>query len=262
MLKTQNAIAKNEHYKTELISLLKDCASISENEINKMEYRGSAFIKLLTKYDECKGIKSGEVSSTEKIKLLFGIVAATDYSKLKIKNGAGRDATISSTGNFALGMSMAIRLPRNNGSSSFNIELLYRKYQFKNQSETIEGPDLSYTHNNKFEGSYLKNNIMYRYQFTLTKLKPFLNIGISQAFKLTDIDKTTTEKRFYSSISTYEDPFTSPERGYEQGINFGAGINVNKINIELRAETTNGFSSLQATKTSINSLYLNLNYIF
>ncbi|HTM99609.1 MAG TPA: hypothetical protein VL088_12730, partial [Pedobacter sp.] len=113
-----------------------------------------------------------------------------------------------------------------------------------------------------FVGNYAKVNFMYRYQFTAVKLKPFLNVGFSEAFKFSDIDRSTTEKKSYTAITTYKDPFILKEKSHEEGINLGVGINISKINIELRAESTNGYSHILNAKTSINSLFLNLNYIF
>lgn len=261
LLKEKNNMVRNDQYKNQLSDLLKTCTKITNTEIESLKYRSSELVRILRKYDECNGLKSNATLKPEGIKLVFGFVIATDLSNLKIKSDQ-LDLKMNSAGNIAPGFSLTFKLPRNNKSSLFNFELLYRKYQFESKENKILDDNQHYKYHYKFTGNYIKSNIMYRHQWTLVKLQPFVNLGISQAFKLSDIDKSTTEKRFYSDFSNYADPIFTDERSYEQGINIGLGINMNKVNLELRAETTNGFSSIIKTNTSINSLFLNLNYLF
>lgn len=261
LIEAKNTVTSNNQYKNQLSDLLKTCTQITITEINNLKYRGNELVKLLKKYDECNGLKSEEIATPENIKVGFGMIVATDFSNLSVKSDRQNFKT-NSAGNFAVGFSFALKLPRNNRSSSFNLELLYRKYQFENNTENIIHDEYYYKYHYKFTGNYIKSNIMYRYQWNLAKLKPFINLGISQALALSTIDRSTTEKKFYSDISNYEDPIFPYERRHEQGINLGLGMNIYKVNIELRAETTNGFSPITRLKTSVNSLFLNLNYLF
>lgn len=257
----QKTVLQNEEYKATLQNFLQDCSSISDNDIKTLNYNEKLLIKILKKYDQCKSVISTHSVTEEKAKFVFGIVVATDVSNLNVE-GFNKEISPTSAGNFAIGGSIAFKLPRNNESSSFNLELLYRKYKFDTRIEEIKSAEEYYKYHYVFSGNYIKTNIMYRYQWTKVKLKPFLNLGISQAFKLSKIDKSSTERRFYSTTQQTEEPLFADERGYEQGLNFGAGIALGKINFELRAETTNGFADYIGSKTAINSLFLNLNYTF
>jgi hypothetical protein len=258
----RNTVVKNEHYKAQLTDLFKDCSKITEKDISGLSYGEPELIKIFKKYAECTGSTSNQSVISDKATTVFGLVLATDISKFKIKSTTFRNVDISSSGNFAVGISMAIILPRNNKSSSFNAELLYRKYKFENTTNEAPSTGLSYQYNNIFDGSYAKLNLMYRYQWTTSSLKPFLNIGFSQGYALSKIDKSRTQKTFFTTVTEYDDPIITSERKYEQGLILGFGLNVKKVNIELRAESTTGFSAIPKTKTSINTLGLNLNYQF
>jgi len=255
-------IAKNEQFKNQLANFLKNCPKITELEILNLVYGNQALIKILKKYDECTNVRSEENLTKEGTKLSFGAVLASDIARLSMKRDNRPESAITSAGNFAVGLSMELKLPRNNRSSSFNIEALYRRYKFEERVDNFISNDEYFKYHRYFVGNYAKVNFMYRYQFTAVKLKPFLNVGFSEAFKFSDIDRSTTEKKSYTAITTYKDPFILKEKSHEEGVNLGAGINISKINIELRAESTNGYSHILNAKTSINSLFLNLNYIF
>ncbi len=254
-------IKKNEEFKNQLANLFKACDKITEAEILDLTYSEQALVKILKKYDQCTNVKSEHLQATEKAKLSLAGILASDITRLKISKSNGREADMTSLGNFAIGIAIELKLPRNNRSSSFNIEVLYRRYKFEERVDYIVDNEYHFKHHNYLVGNYAKSNFMYRYQLTLVKLKPFLNVGLSHAFKLSKIDRSTTEKKSSTGVYHYKDPFLLDERGHEQGINLGIGVNINKINIELRAESTNGYSPFQNAKVSVNSLFLNLNYI-
>ena len=263
---TSNKIANsNNYFRIQLSDLLKSCTGISQEEINRLSYKKTDLIEILTKYDKCLGKTSYLSQKSEKVKLTFGAVVGIDYSKLLITNAISsnsKDLDLSSGTNFAAGLSLSLNLARSNRKHAVVFELLYRKYSFKGSYDDIKSNEEYFLNKYKFDGNYAKINSMYRYQFTPSKISPFINAGISNAFKLSKIDKSTTDKKFYSTTTSYANPIFKEEAGYEFGLNLGFGILYNKISLELRGEYTNGFSPYPYTKTSLKSAYLNLGYSF
>ncbi|RZL46583.1 MAG: PorT family protein [Pedobacter sp.] len=255
-------VVNNEQYKAQLTKLLKDCNLIKPEDITNLPYSSSDIVKLLVDYDKCKGNASAVNETKDDGKVVFGVIAGVDIARFKFVPYQGLEVTLNSTGNFAIGGTVQICLPRTNRASSFVFELLYRQYKFDETISYTAGANESYVSHYAINGKYVRLNTMFRYQFTQSKLKPFFNLGVSNAFKIGEIDKTTTRKTFFSTVIDYEDPLFAEERGYEQGINLGVGIGIKKLSVELRAETTNGFSSTQVSRTGISALFLNLGYTF
>lgn len=260
--KSKNTIMSSDRYKIQLINLLKNCSTIRETTINNTNYNMIDLIKLLKTYDKCMGVNHTQAAVQESAKVVFGGILATDFSTISAVNGKYRDETISSAGNFAVGVSISLKSPRNYGSSSIQIELLYRRYKFESNSVAEYSSQEYRKYHNKLVGNYAKMNLMYRYQLMLNKLKPFINVGVTQGYKLSDIDKGTTERTYFGTVTNYKEPIFTKERKFETGANLGFGINLNKINIELRGEATRGFAQLNDDRSPIKSLYLNLNYLF
>lgn len=260
--RSKNTIISSDRYKIQLINLLKSCSMIKETTINNTNYNMIDLIKLLKTYDKCMGVDHTQAAVQKSAKVVFGGILATDFSTISAVNGKYRDETINSVGNFAMGISMSIKSPRNYGSSSIQVELLYRRYKFESNSSAEYSSQEYRKYHNKLVGNYAKMNLMYRYQLMLSKLKPFINIGLTQGYKLSDIDKGTTERTYFGTVTNYKEPIFVKERKFETGANLGFGINLNKINIELRGEATRGFAQLQDDKSAIKSLFLNLNYLF
>lgn len=254
-------IAYNESFKNQLAKIFEDCTSIATGEVERINYREQELTAMISRYNSCKSPNAVSiVRNTQNAPINFGVVGGVSYSSLNLSYL--NNINFKASTDFTAGISMLATLPRTAEKAGIYIDLLYRHFKFNEDYLTTISSNQYTTDHFNFEGSYVKLNLLFRYTFAQSKAKPFINIGVSNAIALSDVDRSTRTNVFYTTNETVPQKLFDKVRKHEQGLVMGIGTTFNKIGIELRGETANGFSSVSTVKTAINTGYLLVHYQF
>ncbi len=265
----EKSIYTLDKYKIFLPGIMSDCPSM-EPAIKNADFTKSSLSGLVNRYNKCINPQSVDYTAREtKTKFRFGIIAGPSLVKLKFE--AEESIPIGSTDfnnawTYSLGGAMKIILPYLNGSLIIYNDFIYQPFSVEDSVRIYNIlPHDSY--NNyffSFRMGYLKLNTMFRYQYPRWKIKPFINIGISQSYAIIDENSLITEMVIPNpnTVETTYGVALEETRKYEFGVLAGAGAVYHGFGLELRYETANGMSPYVSKPSSVNSFSLMLSYTF
>lgn len=261
----KSMIERVERYKGQLIYYFADCPKIKD-KISYTVYNSKGMIKLFEEYNKCKNAESTFLKKYEKTVMKVGVTGGLSITALNMHQGFEDRYSlmmIYPEFNYAyspvIGLSLNIVLPRSRDKWSLYNELLFKSYDVQSSFRSFYMNENYYgTVNLSLGGTYLKLSNMVRYQVPFKKVKPFVNVGFSNAIAIALVNHRSSEDVYYSN-HTIETGLAAPNpRGHEIGLTGGAGVQVRKFSAELRYETGNGMAKDVITK----NIYFLIGYQF
>lgn len=260
---TKAIIRYNSEYKNQLMTLLASPA-ITVEKVNGTPYTKYAIIRILKDYNAQNTQQAAVYEyKEEKAVCHFGIFAGLNLTSLKLKTSSMNMAFHKSFG-VNLGLSLNIVFPNTQKKWSLYNALFFSGYNmyadsyydFYENSNWYKRVSMA-----TIKMSYIKLATAIRYQ-NQSKLKPFFHLGFVNSYSVSSSASAIYETRFYSSYSNQAFPLFEDLRKYEQSLFTGAGLYFKKIEIELRYERGNGFSTLANANSITNYFYTFLSYSF
>jgi hypothetical protein len=256
-----SVVQENPLYKGQLAFLFDDCPEISK-KAQQVSFGLNRIKQIVVDYNACKGVEV-YVRKNERGKNEVGIIAGMTLTTHKILglNEYLTQPTYDPELSPAFGLFLNHIFPRKHGFYSWYNELLYKTIHVESEYFEQDLYDVHYA--NFTDLSMIKANTGVRFRFDKSRFRPFLQLGITGSF-LTKADFYTTVTRYDQSGKFYDvSQITFGTRPFEFGLNIGVGLPVHKnINIEVRAERTEGYSNAIAQKPTVTNYYLMASYIF
>ncbi|RAJ04185.1 hypothetical protein LX64_03063 [Chitinophaga skermanii] len=241
----QDAIQTLPYYQTTLLEKMGNCVDV--NKINTIQYKETALINVVKKYQACKyGTATVQDIQDTRVKsgpLQFGVLAGYGSASFKYDLFDGK-ADSKNSGTPLVGAFMNIPLSRQYMKMSIVVEGLYRQVS----TEGTKTDMYSEVRDFKAGFSYAQLNALFRYMFpSKSSIKPLLFAGFGNSFVI-----STKENEYKRRVALNDNRdagtmFTGV-RNYEQSFIVGAGIMVKKFGVDVRYEGGNGFSSLNGTQ--------------
>ncbi len=261
-------VKENKKFIGQLTLSLSDCKDIS-GKINKVSYAARSLIKLLKAYDQCVGLSSEyEIEDQPGLRLKLGLLAGISVSTIRFNSNSPAHKSLVET-DFASslkptgGLALDMILPRNRQKWIFRNELVYSSVSFKD-TWTQEKPEANTKEEiyNHMEFSWLKLNSMLRFAYPVSSLRIFVNVGLSNAFVVDEINEKKRDWYVYEQHTVTEGKAITYTRSYEQSWLIGAGLKTEHFGFEMRYSKSNGISDVTALGSSISRMNFYVSYIF
>ncbi len=109
----------------------------------------------------------------------------------------------------------------------------------------------------------MKINNLIRYKYPIGTLFVFVNGGLSNGFVVKETNYKKEVSKFYTQRErVFEGLALDPSRTYEQGYIIGAGLQYNRLSLEIRLDNGNGISKNNGLTSSTKSYFVLLGYRF
>ena len=261
-------VVESNRYQQQLLVNMGDCPNIF-SAITTISFTGPSFSKLFETYNSCKNATATFVKKHEKVKcvpsLLLGatmteLVFRSDvnkYEQIELIQNANFKPSINVTG----GAAFNVLFPRNHQSWSLYNELLYTNYKATKTFDNNNDLDNPNTTTYILNLDYLKLTTLIRYQYPGKIIKPYFNIGVTNAYAINYQYKKMVIDALYGFHREYSEG-VMPIRKYEQGLTTGIGLAYKQYAVELRYERGNGISNAVGVDSRTNSYYCLLGYRF
>jgi hypothetical protein len=261
--------AENKKYLGQLAFYLKDCQSI-QSKMSGAKYNKKTLEELFRFYYECTQSRPLFQKKSEPFRIEKGFLGGTSTTSATFRTTDYffaplypylTDGEFSNSLNFSGGLFLEFISPRNNGRMSSYNELLFTSFNLKGQYVQNNSPGVVSTTTTKFDYSYLKLNTLLRYKFPAGRNFIFVNAGISNGYAISS--SNSTHKEITSSgtvVATQDGLAITNSRSYEFGLLGGLGFTRQKISLEGRYESSNGFSSTSGLGVTVSRIYFLLGY--
>lgn len=260
----KKVIMENKSYIGQLFLYLDECRTIT-SKIENTSYKVKSLSELFQYYYGCFPSNLTFLKNTNKLNTEVGMLVGASNTSLEFKSASFKElvnANYPRSTNFSTGIFLNINLSKDQKKWSIYNELLYSTYSVSGQyNEVMTAGNYrnSYT---SIGMTYFKLNNMIRYYYPVGKLNLFINGGISHGLALSELNyKIVRTKLYYMEREEISNALTSTKK-YEQGFLAGAGINYNKLSLELRYETSNGMSKYTALKSEVKRIFFLFGYRF
>ncbi|EPR65659.1 outer membrane beta-barrel protein [Cyclobacterium qasimii] len=254
---------ENLTYKRQLASYLGNCLHMIA-PLEGASYDSKSLENIFLKYYECTGGVPAFRKVREKVIVELGIVTGASSTSLSFYQTEGFEDLLSfnfpSTYDLVAGVFLDVLLPRNERKWSIYNELLYTSYTVSGSFQDITNENDYRNVEGKLGFGYLKVNNMLRYRYQLDNFKVFVNGGISNGFALSETNKKSTFRKFYTSETNDDGKILKETRSYEQGVIIGLGATKGRLTGEFRYERGNGMSAYTAFGVRVERYFLLLNY--
>lgn len=245
-------VRENAHFRDQIATIAASCKDLA-SIVYRLKYTRSDLQKFLVKYLKCTSPNTVvDEQKVEKIPAVFGVVFGGMYNDFYF---LGRDIEIVSdkySSNFSpvIGVSVDFGLARNHNRLHIVNELIYKEYKTAAVFSANYGNGYRYDYDTRFKFSYLQVNSLVRYLFSKNSaVKPYLNLGIGNAFMLVEQENKRIAFDSFSGTTTILDPFYSLKK-YEFILMGGTGIATKKLSLELRYSNC-GYSFIHLTSSSV-----------
>ncbi len=264
---SQTQIGYNEQFKGQLINHLTNCKQINFESINTIKFKSDALINLFTDYNNCfENQQASYIYKAEKSKVQFGLLLGGNLNTIQFKSSTDKINEVKLNQSIGLNLGLFINIPlsKTNNKWCFYNELLYSSYK-----HTGTGYNIYFNNPTWYKkvievgisATYIKLFTALQYQIQSYKLKPFIQLGISNGYAIQSKSNSNIESRFYST--TTEETIALIEfRKYEQSLFGGLGVNYKKVGCEVRYELGNGMSKISSLTSRTSNLYFLINYRF
>lgn len=234
-------------------------------KIEQARFVQEDFVTIVSEYNDlkCGNVVCQEVSKSKKIRVSPGIVAGmslsylvfdgwyTDFPEEKISYG--NDLS------YSIGISLQLILPWNQSSWIIYNDLQFTPVHYQCDPYTVQDETISRYYSivsGKVDMSYLKLSTMLRYQYPKWKVRPFLGVGMSNAFAVKSSSWKTEEIHHPPApVTTDEEPLLPDLRTYEVGLLASIGATYKWFGIEVRYNYTNGVSPYITLKSNSSYWY-------
>lgn len=227
---------------------LRNCPCVVKG-ISNLDYREKDLVNKVSEYNQCGEDENLNIKKERKLRFEFGIVAGGDNTTLKFISDYHKelnDINLKYKQGYVAGASLNLIWPRNRMKWSIYNELLYRsECIFKGEYEQVNNDSDKTKTIFSVGGSYIKLVTLLRYQLPFEKIRPYINIGLSNSFAVKHENSQIREITFYTSFRTDEGNFLDFFRKYEQGIIVGLGTYIGNFSGEIRYEMGNGMSEIE-----------------
>jgi hypothetical protein len=174
------------------------------------------------------------------------------YDLLKLEN-----FNVKGSGNFFGGIGFNFFIPRTYKRGEFLFESVY----FKEKAAGKDPTDSRYLPEIKIDVSYLKTNILGKYNFTTGKNSPYVVFGVPIGLVLSNksvriYNSTTGVPLSKPTIYPFLDKFFNSEFSLLTGL----GVKIGPINLDARYEFSGGFASAFGHKTNFRRFMLVAGY--
>lgn len=245
-----------DYYHEQLDLLFNDCQD-ARKRTAAAGYNEKALSNIFLHYNNCKGggvATQTIVRTATKNKVHFGIQVGFSQNTINFNGNHPLVAEGYKNDNSPL-LGVWLDVPFSRGMRDFSLHsgLTYKSVKTDWQGANSSG---RYTER-KFDFSYVQLDLLFRYTYPKGKWHPFVNIGVAGAAAL---KATTEQKVVYSPTDTDIKPAIDGPRKLEQSLIFGAGLEYNRFQLELRHARSNGFSSYSSLKVSVVSYQAMLKY--
>ncbi|MEL6673571.1 MAG: hypothetical protein AAFR61_15310 [Bacteroidota bacterium] len=175
----------------------------------------------------------------------FGVCVGGALTSLKLISSSSLDyeitgVTFSPSLSPVGGLFYQYVVPKNKGSWAFYNEVGYYGIQAKGQLDTVFSASLQRTYDVEVNYRYLKINNAARYAYPVGGLHIFGQFGICTGLALTTEYINNVTINFLGNVRTEDANFTVREAKVDYGLFSGAGIQKDKLFLELRYERGTG----------------------
>lgn len=255
------------HYRKKLAANFRACSTLF-SQIQQTRLKGSALINTVAAYNRC--VNQDEpfyVQPLARSRFTGGVVAGLNYAALKLTGFSywnNPEGFTSSTQPQA-GVYGNLTLPRVNEKLSLQGELLVTKNKFTANFTQAGNFGRVNHYDLLFDLTYVKAPVQVRYTFPVGRNRPFLNVGVMNGYavgvKQESVMNSTLGSTSYNETKPAVENFRKYSQGFTGGFGWQFARRENKVMLlELRYESSNGFSNATAVKSAINSIYLNFGY--
>ena len=255
-------VFEDKSYMKQIADYLDDCPE-TRMKVHETAYSYKSLEKIFMVYYTCKGNIVQFKKEKEKIRLFYGVLGGITQTQINFYSRYFSylvDGNSSPSTNITAGGFFEIGLGRSKRNLFLNNELLYTGYSFDiKHKDYLDANNYTNT-NSTLAYSYIRLNNMVRYKLYLRAFTLFANFGISNAFSLSKTNKSSVEKKFFTSHTTEEGKALEEVRSIESGWNLGAGVQMKKIMVQLRFESTNGMSSYESLTSRLHKTYILIGY--
>lgn len=259
----KDVLGKIKKYQVQLNAYLGNCPGIY-SEIEDAEYSSRDLKKLFDFYYECTGDEFNLLGKSRKAKVDYGPIAGISITSLSFESPEFRYLTradFSSSTDFTGGFYINVTFAGLKRRLSFYNDLVYTGYKTNGTFVLEDLPGYYNAFETRFEYSYLKLNTMMRYRIPLNSMHIFINVGMSNAFALSETNETTETLITASSGETVTtEPALEDTKSYEQGYILGAGIGFQRYGLEFRYEGSTGMSNYSSLDSPVQRIYILVYY--
>jgi len=212
LIKISKENMDGKSYRDQLAKVSNDCQNTSQL-VQLVSYTNSSFVKFFKLYDDCKlrpfpHFKFGPTLSYESFELI-----QPNESRIKQINYFDFDNDRS------LSAGMFIDVPIIASDFSIHSEILISKHGFS-YNNNVDGNDLDFVTNL----SSLKIPLLLRYTCPINKLRPFLNIGVSNLYHYRNETMIYETTMIDNTIIINDVMDTSPTNDYYLEYTLGGGL--------------------------------------
>lgn len=243
---SSDTVATNDIYKPQLRNFYKDCRAIDNREFMSVPFTERGMIKIAEKYSRCDGKRNSYVYRPGRLQIIWGPEIGVNSTHIGVSNIDYPTFTLKQPGySFNFGLFLNLFSANSDGNWSFYGEFLNTYFKTTTSKFYWQGHDVYAT----FQGNYLRTNIMLRYKYPYTKVKPFIQGGLGADLAWACSATTTPTTGEFASF-----------RPLEESVVIGAGLSFSRFEVEYRFETGNGFTYATQLTTSTTHNYILLKY--
>lgn len=260
----------DESYKRQLNYYFSQCDNFY-NRIVATDYNRKDMKRLFSQYSACRGEPLVEYESKKENGDVYVYpIAGVSYSRVTVggSRAPGWFENFDSPASIrpSIGIGVQLVVPRGRGRWSLNNELAVKFQEFTDEYSENPLGNIVNTYSSTLSMTYIRLNTLFRGKFLVSKFAPFAQVGISNSVALV-YDTSVSQQQFDGGQLVDTDTFNFVDIGnlrkYELGLLASLGVEYNdQYGIELRFEQSSGFVNYTFRSTSVQSLYLLLNYKF
>jgi hypothetical protein len=231
-------ISENKGFANQLMLYLLDYPTIKDR-VRYLKYNKENLEKIFADYYNYTNPKTLYYKKRDKFQCEFGVIAGMSLSTINLLTTSELSINnMNCSMDFAGGIAFDLILPRTRSRSSICNELFYSSYDVKNKDD----------HTLTLGYSYIQLNNMFRYKLPMGKYFMFMNLGISNGYRLQARNNLSDNLKF--------------DRKHEQGFLIGLGGRYQHCSLELRLEHSNGPSSSSQIKCNVTRYFVLFGYRF
>ena len=246
---TRRAIMSNKMYVGQLKQAFANCRYVAASITTRnLIYSTNSLMDLFEDYNRCAEARVVFKESRQSGALEISVRGGINVTHLYVSSSYEPWETLNfdNTVGYQAGVGFNWLLPQLDRKWSFNNEIYVRGYSVDGFTGSADTPSVH------LQATYFKIFSMAQFQLPEGKVRPILNLGMTNSLEL-GFDYTTTE--------VYHEIFEI-RTNYEQGFVLGGGARYNHWDGQVRFEFSNGWSDVTAFATQFTTIYFQLGYTF
>lgn len=260
---TSTGVTNVPVYKGMLTVKLSDCQEVSK-KINGVGFKQSELRKIVEEYNLCtSGVKGEYYATEEKAKGNFSIIGGLTNYFIYVRDPWDSKNSMDETSvGYTLGAAYQITFPRNHGRYSLLAEAMYKPIHasFTHKEVHKSSSEVYTITSTKYDVDFASLNLIAKYRFGSSTIRPFLNLGLGNNFVLSNRSQQNRVVTIFSIDSVYENDLKN-KRKFEESLMVGFGAEAKKISTEFRYEAGRGISEKGGLVNRTSSLSFRLGYL-